>query len=79
MGPLYLSRSDLELAGNTKHRHKTAVDMTDNTPDKHPIPLFVPSETMKNIRDYRKEFEQHLKRTSTQAYGSFDPWKLVDE
>ncbi|XP_070573409.1 protein moonraker-like isoform X2 [Ptychodera flava] len=73
-------RSDLEQSEAAKHRQKTAVVASiNNTPDKAPIPVFVPSETMENIRDYRDKFEQHLKRTSTQAYGSFDPWKLVDD
>eukprot|EP00057_Strongylocentrotus_purpuratus_P021839 XP_011676313.1 PREDICTED: uncharacterized protein KIAA0753 isoform X3 [Strongylocentrotus purpuratus] len=42
------------------------------------IPVFVPSDMMKRVQESREEFETHLKRTSHFAYGTFNPWKLVE-
>eukprot|EP00057_Strongylocentrotus_purpuratus_P003524 XP_003726831.1 PREDICTED: uncharacterized protein KIAA0753 isoform X2 [Strongylocentrotus purpuratus] len=43
------------------------------------IPVFVPSDMMKRVQESREEFETHLKRTSHFAYGTFNPWKLVEK
>lgn len=43
------------------------------------IPVFVPSEMMKRVKESREAFETHLKRTSHLPYGSFDPWLLVEK
>ncbi|XP_038074789.1 protein moonraker-like isoform X2 [Patiria miniata] len=43
------------------------------------FPLFIPLDTMSRIRDHRVRFQHHLKRTSHWAYGTFDPWRLVEE
>ncbi|XP_022093344.1 protein moonraker-like isoform X2 [Acanthaster planci] len=47
--------------------------------DRPSFPLFIPSDAMNRIRDYRGRFEHHLKNTSHWAYGTFDPWRLVEE
>ncbi|XP_071486041.1 uncharacterized protein [Diadema antillarum] len=43
------------------------------------VPLFVPSDMMKRVEQGREAFTTHLKRTSHLSYGTFNPWKLIEE
>ncbi|XP_013412021.1 protein moonraker isoform X2 [Lingula anatina] len=43
------------------------------------VKLHMPQEQVESIKEYREQFERHLKRVSHQAVGKFDPWKLVED
>ncbi|XP_072163588.1 uncharacterized protein [Diadema setosum] len=43
------------------------------------VPLFVPNDMMKRVEQGRDAFTTHLKRTSHLSYGTFNPWKLIEE
>ncbi|XP_002738482.1 protein moonraker-like [Saccoglossus kowalevskii] len=76
---LHFSRLQPELSKHAQSKDKRQVKDDNTEQKKNLIPLFLPSESMQRINDYREKFDDHLKRTSTQSYGSFDPWKLVSE
>ncbi|XP_033627012.1 protein moonraker-like isoform X2 [Asterias rubens] len=59
----------------TRHERGTRPAML----DRPRFPLFIPSDMMNRIKDSRGRFEHHLKSTSHWSYGTFDPWKLVEE
>ncbi|XP_071790860.1 uncharacterized protein [Asterias amurensis] len=59
----------------TRHERDTRPAML----DRPRFPLFIPSDMMNRIKDSRGRFEHHLKSTSHWSYGTFDPWKLVEE
>ncbi len=43
------------------------------------MPLYLSEELINSLEGYRVRFEEHLRRTSTQAVGRFNPWQLVEE
>ncbi|XP_056009035.1 protein moonraker-like isoform X2 [Ostrea edulis] len=44
-----------------------------------PVELTLPKNVVENIQNYVEKYERHLKKTSHQIQGKFDPWKLVEE
>ena len=69
---LHLSQLGME------HNHQGAVPAAAKVKDTR-IPLYLSEEMIDSLEGYRVRFEEHLRRTSTQTVGRFNPWQLVDE
>nr|XP_022337777.1 protein moonraker-like isoform X3 [Crassostrea virginica] len=44
-----------------------------------PMEFTLPKNVVENIHNYVEKYERHLRKTSHQVQGKFDPWKLVEE
>lgn len=51
----------------------------DHVTSRRPIELDIPRNLVENIHSNLEKYERHLKKTSHQTLGKFDPWKLVEE
>ncbi|KAG8450695.1 hypothetical protein GDO86_003101 [Hymenochirus boettgeri] len=41
-------------------------------------PITVPKHTLKNIKDYSEQFQRHLRLTSHEEVGNFNPWQISE-
>ncbi|XP_066455712.1 protein moonraker [Eleutherodactylus coqui] len=63
-----------ELARHSPHHFaQRTLDCT-----KGLLRLSVPSQMLQNIHDYSKNFNRHLRLTSHQQVGDFDPWHITE-
>lgn len=44
-----------------------------------PVELTLAKNVVENIHNYVEKYERHLRKTSHQIQGKFDPWRLVEE